>query len=63
MLCLIGLNGVGKTTAFNVVTGLCTPMEGGVFFEGQSVVGLKPSAITSRGIARTFQNVRLFRNT
>jgi len=58
---LIGPNGAGKTTAFNVVTGLYPPTRGEARFEGRSVVGLKPSAVTQRGIARTFQNIRLFR--
>ncbi len=61
VLGLIGPNGAGKTTAFNVVTGLYAPTEGDVIFKGKNLVGLKPSAVTSRGIARTFQNIRLFR--
>ncbi|MBI2178331.1 MAG: ABC transporter ATP-binding protein [Candidatus Tectomicrobia bacterium] len=58
---LIGPNGAGKTTAFNVVTGIHPPTAGEVSFEGRSVVGLRPSAVLQRGIARTFQNIRLFR--
>lgn len=61
VLSLIGPNGAGKTTAFNVVTGLFPPTAGSVSFEGRSIVGLKPSAVTSRGITRTFQNIRIFR--
>ena len=61
VLGLIGPNGAGKTTAFNVVTGLYAPTEGDVVFRGKNLVGLKPSAVASRGIARTFQNIRLFR--
>lgn len=57
---LIGPNGAGKTTAFNVLTGVYEPTDGQIEFDGQSVVGLKPYQITQRGIARTFQNIRLF---
>jgi branched-chain amino acid transport system ATP-binding protein len=58
---LIGPNGAGKTTAFNVITRLYTPDEGDVRFEGTSLLDVSPSAIVKRGIARTFQNVELFR--
>jgi ABC-type branched-subunit amino acid transport system ATPase component/ABC-type branched-subunit amino acid transport system permease subunit len=57
---LIGPNGAGKTTFFNVVTGLIPPDEGTITFEGVSIVGLRPNAIVERGIARTFQSIRLF---
>lgn len=57
---LIGPNGAGKTTAFNLLTGVYEPSEGEIEFNGKSVVGLKPYQITQRGIARTFQNIRLF---
>ena len=57
---LIGPNGAGKTTAFNLLTGVYEPTEGEIIFDGQSVVGLKPYQVTQKGIARTFQNVRLF---
>ena len=57
---LIGPNGAGKTSVFNVVTGVYRPTSGDVRFAGESLVGLKPWAITRRGIARTFQNIRLF---
>jgi branched-chain amino acid transport system ATP-binding protein len=57
---LIGPNGAGKTTAFNVLTGVYTPTEGQVNFDGHSLVGLKPYQVTQSGIARTFQNIRLF---
>lgn len=57
---VIGPNGAGKTTLFNLVTGMIPPDEGDIRFEGRSIVGLRPSQILSLGIARTFQNVRLF---
>ncbi len=57
---LIGPNGAGKTTAFNLLTGVYDPTEGEIEFDGKSVVGLKPYQITQRGVARTFQNIRLF---
>ena len=57
---LIGPNGAGKTTAFNLLTGVYEPTEGEIVFDGQSVVGLKPYQVTQKGIARTFQNIRLF---
>ncbi len=58
---LIGPNGAGKTTAFNVITRLYTPDEGDVRFDGDSLTGTRPSAVIRLGIARTFQNVELFR--
>jgi branched-chain amino acid transport system ATP-binding protein len=58
---LIGPNGAGKTTAFNVITRLYTPDEGDVRLDGGSLLGERPSGIVRRGIARTFQNVELFR--
>ena len=57
---LIGPNGAGKTTAFNLLTGVYEPTDGQIEFDGKSLLGLKPYQITQRGIARTFQNLRLF---
>ncbi|MEI6868011.1 MAG: ABC transporter ATP-binding protein [Actinomycetes bacterium] len=57
---LIGPNGAGKTTVFNVVTGVYTPTSGEILFNGESIIGKKRNVITESGIARTFQNVRLF---
>ena len=58
---LIGPNGAGKTTAFNVITRLYTPDEGDVRFDGETLLDTPPSGVIQRGIARTFQNVELFR--
>jgi branched-chain amino acid transport system ATP-binding protein len=59
---LIGPNGAGKTTVFNLVTGIFHPDSGEIVFEGNRVSGLPPHRITNRGIARTFQTLRLFLN-
>jgi len=57
---LIGPNGAGKTTLFNIVTGLTAPSAGHLRYQDEDITGLPPHRIASRGIARTFQNVRLF---
>ena len=61
IVAIIGPNGAGKTTAFNCITGIYTPTQGDIFFEGQSILHKKPNQITELGIARTFQNIRLFK--
>ncbi len=58
---LIGPNGAGKTTIFNLITGIYRPTEGDIRLEGKSIVGLRPNAIAAKGLARTFQEMRLWR--
>ncbi|MGX8706206.1 MAG: ABC transporter ATP-binding protein [bacterium] len=60
IVALIGPNGAGKTTAFNMVTGVYTPTAGRIVLDGQDITGRRPDEITKLGIARTFQNIRLF---
>src|SRR5256885_11656291 len=59
---VIGPNGAGKTTLFNLITGIFRPDAGDIVLDGRSIVGLYPHQITSRGVARTFQTLRLFLN-
>jgi len=59
---IIGPNGAGKTTVFNLITGLYRPSSGAIRLAGQSLVGLSPDRVVLRGLARTFQNIRLFNN-
>lgn len=60
ILTVIGPNGSGKTTLFNCISGVYKPTGGAVRFEGESLLGLSPDSVAQRGIARTFQNLRLF---
>ncbi|MFK5952411.1 MAG: ABC transporter ATP-binding protein [Desulfobacterium sp.] len=62
ILGLIGPNGAGKTTVFNVLTGVYQATDGDVLFQGKSILGNRPYEIFSKGVARTFQNIRLFAN-
>ena len=57
---LIGPNGAGKTTVFNIITGQYEPVRGRIFFRGHDITGWRPDRVTNVGIARTFQNMRLF---
>jgi branched-chain amino acid transport system ATP-binding protein len=62
MQSIIGPNGAGKTTFFNCVTGFYTPEEGEILLNGRNITGLSPDRVTHMGVARTYQNIRLFKN-
>jgi branched-chain amino acid transport system ATP-binding protein len=62
IISVIGPNGAGKTTIFNLITGIYKPTAGDIRLEGHSIAGVRPDEIVSRGITRTFQNIRLFNN-
>ncbi len=61
LVAIIGPNGAGKTTVFNLITGVYRPTEGTIVFQDQNLIGLQPHEIIQRGIARTFQTIRLFK--
>ena len=62
ILALIGPNGAGKTTIFNLISGTHRLDEGEIVFEGQSIIGLRPSQVAACGVVRTFQNLQIFDN-
>ena len=62
ILAVSGPNGSGKTTLFNCISSIYKPQKGQILFQGRSLIGLSPDRVAKRGIARTFQNLRLFSN-
>lgn len=62
LVAIIGPNGAGKTTVFNLITGVYRPSEGKITFQNQNLIGLPPHKVVGLGIARTFQNIRLFKD-
>lgn len=62
ILSLIGPNGAGKTTLFNMLTGVYKPTSGQIFYRGENITGLRPYQLVRKGISRTFQNIRLFKD-
>lgn len=62
ILALIGPNGAGKTTLFNMLTGVYKPTSGEIFYKGENITGLRPFQLVRKGITRTFQNIRLFKD-
>src|SRR5438045_8934990 len=62
IISVIGPTGAGKTTVFNLITGIYRPSSGDILLAGQSLTGLSPDTVLKQGIARTFQNIRLFNN-
>lgn len=62
LVAIIGPNGAGKTTVFNMLTGIYKPTTGSIYLDNESLLGLKPHKFNEKGIARTFQNIRLFSN-
>jgi branched-chain amino acid transport system ATP-binding protein len=59
---IIGPNGAGKTTLFNLITGVYTPTTGKIVFDGEDIIGKRPSELAARGMSRTFQNLQVFQN-